>query len=415
MYYLKIFLKNLKSRGFFYSTKKVFVFLSNKIFFYLATAKKKLNLLKKNSSTNVLFAKALDRKKYIVFHHLSGWNTLAKQRPQHIASELAKKGYLYLYPDSKIANSVDSIHKLRDNLIIVDNSKKYIENYTRKIIHVWSTNYLLNVPFLKKVLSKHEILYEFVDEIDIKITGSVPPRYLEAHDFLIRNESVKVVCTADKLYNESVVKRGSDKNIILAENGVCVNDFDSAVDYSKLPKELLRLIDKKEKIIGYYGALASWLDYELIKKIAVEKPNYKFVLIGMKYDNSCRDSGVESVDNIIIVPPQKYSSIVECGKVFDVSTIPFVCNSITESTSPVKLFEYMAAKKPIVTTDLAECRKYKTPLVSKNFSEFSRNIDKAFEIKDQPKYTESLYREALENDWSVKAQEIATLLEGTDE
>jgi hypothetical protein len=40
--------------------------------------------------------------------------------------------------------------------------------------------------------------------------------------------------------------------------------------------------------------------------------------------------------------------------------IPFRINEITEAVSPIKLFEYMALGRPIVTTDMAESRKYRS-------------------------------------------------------
>ncbi len=71
---------------------------------------------------------------------------------------------------------------------------------------------------------------------------------------------------------------------------------------------------------------------------------------------------------------------------FDICTIPFVINEITLSTSPVKVFEYMAAKKPIVTTDLPECRKYKSILIGKDSEEFIKKIQLAISNMNNEKY-----------------------------
>ena len=50
----------------------------------------------------------------------------------------------------------------------------------------------------------------------------------------------------------------------------------------------------------------------------------------------------------------------------DVKMIIFVLNDIIASTNPVKLFEYMVLGKLIITTDMIECRKYKSVLIGKN-------------------------------------------------
>ena len=48
----------------------------------------------------------------------------------------------------------------------------------------------------------------------------------------------------------------------------------------------------------------------------------------------------------------------------------FKINDITKSTSPIKIFEYMALHKPIVTTDMPECRKYKCVLIGHDRKKF---------------------------------------------
>ena len=94
----------------------------------------------------------------------------------------------------------------------------------------------------------------------------------------------------------------------------------------------------------------------------------------------------------------------------DVLTIPFLINDITRSTSPVKIFEYMALHKPIVTTDMNECRKYESVLIGHNHEEFIALLDKAMTLREDQDYIALLDKEARENDWSMKARAITDMI-----
>jgi glycosyltransferase involved in cell wall biosynthesis len=87
-----------------------------------------------------------------------------------------------------------------------------------------------------------------------------------------------------------------------------------------------------------------------------------------------------------------------------------VINDITESTSPIKLFEYMAMGKPIVTTNMPECRKYQSVLIGKNHEEFIKKIDEALSLRDDREYKNILKKEAKANSWESKAKVIAEML-----
>ena len=95
----------------------------------------------------------------------------------------------------------------------------------------------------------------------------------------------------------------------------------------------------------------------------------------------------------------------------DVLTIPFLINDITRSTSPVKIFEYMAMHKPIVTTDMNECRKYDSVLIGKTHEEFIALLDGAIRLADNAEYIEKLDQDARANDWSMKAQAIIDVID----
>ena len=66
----------------------------------------------------------------------------------------------------------------------------------------------------------------------------------------------------------------------------------------------------------------------------------------------------------------------------------------------------MAANKPIVTTDMDECRKYKSVFIGHDPKDFMTKLDEALELRKNVKYIELLNKEALENTWSEKAKLI---------
>ena len=86
--------------------------------------------------------------------------------------------------------------------------------------------------------------------------------------------------------------------------------------------------------------------------------------------------------------------------------ILFVLNDIIASTSPVKLIEYMALGKSIITTDMIECRKYKSVLIGKNHEEFIDKLELAMKKENDEDYKKILRKEALENTWTNKVHEI---------
>ena len=94
----------------------------------------------------------------------------------------------------------------------------------------------------------------------------------------------------------------------------------------------------------------------------------------------------------------------------DILTIPFLINDITRATSPVKIFEYMALQKPIVTTDMNECRKYRSVLIGHDHEEFLAQLDHALALRQDTAYRALLAHEAEANDWSHKAAAIIEML-----
>ena len=109
-----------------------------------------------------------------------------------------------------------------------------------------------------------------------------------------------------------------------------------------------------------------------------------------------------------------YSALPAYLQHFDVATIPFILNPITHATSPVKLFEYMAAGKPVVATKMREILKYSSVFFTDGGDDFVRSIDKALASRSDPAYLDLLAREAQANTWRERASTLGNLMHAVE-
>ena len=253
-----------------------------------------------------------------------------------------------------------------------------------------------------------KIIYEYIDELSDEISGHLPDFVYDRHKNIIEDKSNIAVGSADKLIEEIEEIRGKE-NVAMITNGVQYDHWQYRSD--EVPEKLKDIVSKGNPIIGYFGALAKWFDYELLKKVAKERPNYEIVLIGFLYDNSFKDSKIDELENVHYLGIVDYKELNQYSQYFTISTIPFLLNDITESTSPVKLFEYMAMGHPIVTTDMRECRKYKSVLIGKSHEDFIEKLDFALTLDKKDEYYNYLKEEALANTWREKAAILDRLIE----
>jgi len=174
----------------------------------------------------------------------------------------------------------------------------------------------------------------------------------------------------------------------------------------------MNAIKKENKaIIGYYGALADWFDYDLMHQLALARHDLNFVLLGPDHDGSLAQSGLYALPNVKYLGPKPYSELPAYLSNFDVAILPFKVNKITESTSPVKLFEYMAGRKPIVSTPLREVLQYSCVLIGRDMQEFSLRLDEALAMKKDTSYITLLEQTARDNDWNQRAVQILTTID----
>ena len=116
------------------------------------------------------------------------------------------------------------------------------------------------------------------------------------------------------------------------------------------------LADISSPRIGFVGAIDSYkVDFDLISYAAAHKPEWSFVLIGKTgTSDETTQEQLPQAPNIHYMGFRKHSLIPHYLHAFDVCVIPYVLNEYTLDLTTLKLFEYMASGKPIVTTNLPQ-------------------------------------------------------------
>ena len=102
-------------------------------------------------------------------------------------------------------------------------------------------------------------------------------------------------------------------------------------------------------MVGYVGEVADWFDTELILRLARRQPEWSIVLVGPATADA-RDALAGA--NVHVLGRRPYSELPRYLAGFDCGLIPFRASPLTAAVSPVKLYEYLAAGKPVVSTPL---------------------------------------------------------------
>lgn len=387
--------------------------------FPVATKRRKLAsaFLRKFSSISAEYTKKLDKKsinelrkavknydKIFVISSID-WDTKLRQRPHHLAEAFTKLGFFVVYLEKD--NKSCRLRKIKKNLVTI-NDRKYLDGILLNKKGWFLTNNLLasKEEFDWAHRQGFSLIYDYLDAFDESIKNNLT-RQLEAWEFLPKIKPKLILATAQNLYNHAVSHMGSSKGILFAPNAVNADHFDFTKNTNTaLPVDLASVISKKHPVIGFYGALAPWIDFDLLNNTARNHPEWEFVYIGFDYEGAAAE--LEKLPNVHNLGHKNYEELPSYSIHFDCAIIPFKTGEIAKSTSPVKLFEYMAAGLPVVCTkDLIECSGYDYVYMSKNFSDFQLNIKRAITAHKKLSIRKALLLEAKGHTWQKCAKNIA--------
>lgn len=347
-----------------------------------------------------------------ILHVPFGWNTPMFQRYQHLSLQFARLGGFVLYGGHPDVDRDMFVYQHQiPNLYIFDATDRALverilsalrQSKQPKIVRIQSIDMQTSLPEVCQLVDQgFTVIYEYIDTLSASITGIVPEFVSRRHEEILKDDRILVTATADVLMED--VRKRRVTNSLLSTNGVDVDHWRSIP--TAPPADLEDILSTGRTVLGYHGALAEWIDYDLLLAIA-NTGKYELVLLGLEHDSSFNTSGLGKHSCVHFLGSRTYFELNRYATYYDIAILPFKRSPLTDAVSPVKIFEYMAAQKPIVTADLPECRKYATCLIARSTEEFLEQLERADVLKSDPQYLSLLDEETRANSWQKKAVDI---------
>lgn len=117
------------------------------------------------------------------------------------------------------------------------------------------------------------------------------------------------------------------------------------------PAPAPELRDLPRPLIGFVGAIFTYLDFQLLAQVARAFPEASLVLVGPIHDAGGA-ARLRQEPNVHLLGAKPQSEIPAYLAGFDVCLAPFRAGAVRRAVNPLKVYEYLALGKPVVSTPL---------------------------------------------------------------
>jgi len=267
------------------------------------------------------------------------------------------------------------------------------------VLYIWHYKFL---PFVS--LIPHDILvFHIYDDVFMYHNSNPSEEDRNAEQELINKADFLLVVT-----EEMARHKGISRPWIPCPGGVDISVF------KKFKPDLKRFglpESTERRKIGYFGRFNSKMNFNLLYEIVRKGKQYDFILAGMKgnltaHDQSLWDKIIRQ-ENVYYLGLRSQEELSHLYNALDVGFMPYhYQQGWLQYSEPLKLLEFWAVGKPVVSTPLASLKKYHDlDLISlrENADDFLTAFDREIR-RDTPELQKKRMKFARENSWDARAK-----------
>ena len=320
-------------------------------------------------------------------------NFVAAQPPLTLPINWLPKGRVY-----------DFFQKINNGIILRAIQKVLRDHAVRNYVYINCYD-----PFFAGLLPKEMgatlSIYHCID--DITQNPYTAKHGADLENEAVRNADVTLVTST----NLKRLKEPYSDRIATFFNAADVAVFQKVIS-EKYPRPV-ELEGRTGKVIGFIGNLDELrIDYVLLKKIALAHPDKTLLLVGPVNSREPQEIGLDKLPNVVFTGSRRLEELPSLLHYMDCALIPFLCNTLTESIYPLKINEYLAAGKPVVSTSFSEdIRSFADCIyLAENHADFVNLIDEAI-FESNPDLVQHRFEKANSNTWAARIRQFWEIVE----
>ena len=247
-------------------------------------------------------------------------------------------------------------------------------------------------------MGENAVIYDITDDWTQIKQGSAIQELIVAQDAELCRRADAVIVCSEKLYE---LKRGMTRHLTLIANGVDSQHYRRVLDSAEpLPPETQNW---ERPVFGYTGTIhPDRVDIGLVETLSKRIGAGTIALIGPNMLREQDMARLRPLKNVILTGPIPYIRLPDFMRAFDVCITPHCMTPFTESLNPIKLWEYLAAGKPIVSTNVAGFRDYPDFVYcADNSDAFLAALQTA--LREAPALREARRSMARQHSWAARA------------
>ena len=250
-------------------------------------------------------------------------------------------------------------------------------------------------------------IYDITDDWTKFSGNQAHLKVVKQQDFKLCVGATEVIVCSDQLFEDkrNLVKAN---RLHLIPNGVHVDHYHAVMDQSRPLHPVAQ--SWRKPVFGYTGTIhGDRVDVKLLSRIATVNPQATIAMVGPNLLDAAVRLALSKHSNIVFTGAKPYAELPDIMRAFDVCMVPHVVTAFTESLNPIKLWEYLAAGKPIVSTNVAGFRDFPELVhVSDSQEGFLRNLDNA--LQELPSLASPRQAVAQQHSWDRRVDEVIQIL-----